>query len=149
MLPLIMKSRLFGFALVVAFAIWSGATNGIIPTLIKLSPLAEQLLKLLPDTPEAKQDSLRLGEYLKAIADLIREDRQNPNKRLVQTADTKDFMKRVGDIAIGSEWKLPQKYPDLTKRLVEEFESSTEATIPDTAERLGKALSEIGGVYDK
>lgn len=140
----LLKSRLAGFAIIIALAIWSGAVNGIVPTIIKLSPFAEELLKLLPQSPDAKQDSLRLGEYFKAIAALLREDRAR-ERRLVSTADAKDVLKRAGDISIGTGWKLPEKYPVLTKRLADELGKSTESSLPDDLDRIGKALSEIGG----
>lgn len=145
-----LKTRLAGFIIIVLLAVYSGATQGIIPTIIKLSPFAQELLDLLPkNSPDVKQDSLRLGEYFKAIARLLREDRKRADGRLVQQADAQDFMKRAGDIVIGDGWKLPEKYPQLTKRLVTELEKSTEATLPDDLERLGSALSEIGGATNE
>lgn len=141
-----LKTRLAGFILIVLLAVYSGATKGIIPTILKLSPFAQELLDLLPKSPDIKQDSLRLGEYFKAIADLIRGDRKRADGRLIQTADAMDFMKRAGDIVIGDGWKLPEKYPQLTQRLVKELEKSNEASLPDDLDRIGKALSEIGGV---
>lgn len=137
------KIRMAGFVLVVVLALYNAGTIGIIPTLIKLSPFAQELERLMPDTVNKREDALRIGNYLRAIADLLRRDRQRDN-RLVHSSDAKDVVNRVGNIVIDN-FSLPDKYPDLLGRLANDLDGVREGEVPDRLERFGSALCEIGG----
>ena len=135
--------RAIGFMLVIVAALWSSVVNGPWVTLYKLSPLAQEMDGFFTVDEDKQEDSLRLGSYLRAIARLLRED-SGRRQRIMGVADAKDLMFRVGNVTIGDEWSLPDKYPQLTKRLASELEGVSEEMLPAKLETLGDAMIEVG-----